>query len=116
MNGRGNICPGLFSPGFKIVSPQSHLFSLSLRDCGVIVYRPKKFKGGGLLQHQSSAKYHQAEGLGPELRLLHGRICDSFYLFLWFMMVMLFGKLYIPRWGRGGWARKFSTPPLLSVV
>ena len=39
---------------------------LSLKDCDGAVYRPKNFKGGGLVQHQPSAKDHQVQGLGPE--------------------------------------------------
>ena len=44
------------------------------------MYRLKKFKGGGLLQHQPSAKDHQVEGLGPELRFLRGGIYVYFFL------------------------------------
>ena len=40
VNGRGNVCLSVFSPGFQLVSPQSHPFSLSFTACGGIVYRP----------------------------------------------------------------------------
>ena len=66
MDGRETFCLPLFSPGFQLVSPQSHPFSLSLAACDRVGYRPKKFKVGGLVQHQPSAKDHQAEGLGLE--------------------------------------------------
>ena len=58
--------PPLFSPGFPLVSPQSHPFTSSLTGCDGVVYRPKKFNRVGLVQHQPSAKYYQAEGLAPE--------------------------------------------------
>ena len=68
--GRGvwarKLSPPLFSPGFKLISPQSHPYFSYLTACDGVVYRHKKFKGGGLVHHQPSAKDHQAEGLGPE--------------------------------------------------
>ena len=69
--GAGWICkffftPPLFSPGFQLVSPQSHPFTSSLTDCDGVVYRPKKLKGGELVKHQSSTKDHKVEGLGHE--------------------------------------------------
>ena len=56
----------LFFPGFRLVSPQSHPFTSFLLAYDGMVYKPKKFKGGGLLQYQPFAKDHQVEGLGPE--------------------------------------------------
>ena len=60
LNGGKNLCLPLFSPRLQLVSPQSHLFFLSLTDCDGVAHRPKKFKGRGLVQHQLSAKDHQA--------------------------------------------------------
>ena len=61
-----NPSPPLLLFGISLLPPQSHPFSSSLTDFGGVVYSPRKFKGGGLEQHQPSAKDHQAEGLGPE--------------------------------------------------
>ena len=66
VNGRENLCPPLFSPGFQLVSPQSHPFSSSLTDCDRVVYNPKNFKEGGLVEHLPSSKDRQVEGLDPE--------------------------------------------------
>ena len=58
--------PPLFSPGFQLVSPQSHTFYSSLTACDSGVIRPKNFKGGELAQQQPPIKDHQVEGLDPE--------------------------------------------------
>ena len=64
--GEESFAPPLFYPGFQLVYPQSNLFSLSFTACDRVIYRPKKFKGGGMVQHRPTAKNQQAEGLGPE--------------------------------------------------
>ena len=66
VNGRGKFFPPLFSPGFQLVSPQSHTFYSSLTACDSGVIRPKNFKGGELAQQQPPIKDHQVEGLDPE--------------------------------------------------
>ena len=64
--GKENIAPPLFSPVFPLVSPQSHLFPHTSYGLRRIFKKTLEVQGGGLVQHQPSAKDHQAEGLCPE--------------------------------------------------
>ena len=73
------MSPPLFS-WISIYIPSVTYVFLSLTACDGVVYKHMKFKGGGLVQHQPSAKDHQTEGLGPELRFLCGGIYSYFNL------------------------------------